>query len=77
MKFQAFHVNPGEKLKKKDVNNNTSNFMSVFPNDDDVKEYQVFYHFHKTKVKTDRFIKVYYQNIKIEFGVYFSKQKAF
>ena len=32
MKFQAFHVNPGEKLKKKDVNNNLSNFMSVFPN---------------------------------------------
>ena len=31
MKFQAFHVNPGEKLKKKDVNNNLSNFMSVFP----------------------------------------------
>ena len=35
MKFQAFHVNPGEKLKKKDVNNDLSNFMSVFPNDDD------------------------------------------
>ena len=32
MKFQAFHVNPGEKLKKKVVNNNLSNFMSVFPN---------------------------------------------
>ena len=32
MKFQAFHVNPGEKLKKKDVNNDLSNFMSVFPN---------------------------------------------
>ena len=50
-----------------------------YAHDDDVKEkeYQVFYHFHKTKVKTDRFIKVYYQNIKIEFGVYFSKQKAF
>ena len=32
MKFQAFHVNPGEKLKKKDVNNDHSNFMSVFPN---------------------------------------------
>ena len=31
MKFQAFHVNPGEKLKEKDVNNNLSNFMSVFP----------------------------------------------
>ena len=31
MKFQAFHVNPGEKLKKKDVNNDLSNFMSVFP----------------------------------------------
>ena len=31
MKFQAFHVNPGEKLKKKDVNNNLSHFMSVFP----------------------------------------------
>ena len=34
MKFQAFHVNPGEKLKKKDVNNDLSNFMSVFPNMD-------------------------------------------
>ena len=32
MKFQAFHVNPGEKLKEKDVNNDLSNFMSVFPN---------------------------------------------
>ena len=32
MKFQAFHVNPGEKLKKKDFNNDLSNFMSVFPN---------------------------------------------
>ena len=32
MKFQAFHVNPGEKLKKKDVNNDLSHFMSVFPN---------------------------------------------
>ena len=31
MKFQAFDVNPGEKLKKKDVNNDLSNFMSVFP----------------------------------------------
>ena len=31
MKFQAFHVNPGEKLKGKDVNNDLSNFMSVFP----------------------------------------------
>ena len=31
MKFQAFHVNPGEKLKKIDVNNDLSNFMSVFP----------------------------------------------
>ena len=31
MKFRAFHVNPGEKLKKKDVNNDFSNFMSVFP----------------------------------------------
>ena len=31
MKFQAFHVNPGEKLKKKYVNNDLSHFMSVFP----------------------------------------------
>ena len=31
MKFQAFHVNSGEKLKKKDVDNDLSNFMSVFP----------------------------------------------
>ena len=31
MKFQAFYMNPGEKLKKKYVNNNLSNFMSVFP----------------------------------------------
>ena len=31
MKFQAFHVNPGEKLKEEDVNNDLSNFMSVFP----------------------------------------------
>ena len=31
MKFQAFHMNPGEKLKKKDVDNDLSNFMSVFP----------------------------------------------
>ena len=34
MKFQTFHVNPDEKLKKKDVNNDLSNFMSVFPNQD-------------------------------------------
>ena len=33
MKFQVFHVNPGEKLKKKDVNNDLSHFMSVFPTD--------------------------------------------
>ena len=33
MKFQAFHVNPGEKLKKKDVDNDLSNFKSVFPTD--------------------------------------------
>ena len=32
MNFQVFHVNPGKKLKKKDVNNNLSHFMSVFPN---------------------------------------------
>ena len=32
MKFQAFHENPGEKLKKKLVNNDLSSFMSVFPN---------------------------------------------
>ena len=32
MRFQALHVNPGEKLKKKDVNNDLSNFRSVFPN---------------------------------------------
>ena len=31
MKFRAFHMNPGEKLKKKDVDNDLSNFMSVFP----------------------------------------------
>ena len=31
MNFQVFHVNPGKKLKKKDVNNDLSNFMSVFP----------------------------------------------
>ena len=31
MKFQAVHVNPGEKLKKKYVTNDLSNFMSVFP----------------------------------------------
>ena len=31
MNFQVFHVNPGKKLKKKDVNNNLSHFMSVFP----------------------------------------------
>ena len=35
MKFQAFHVNPGEKLKKKDVDNDLSNFMSVFPIQED------------------------------------------
>ena len=34
MKFQVFHVNPGEKLKKKDVNNDLSHFMSVFPSPD-------------------------------------------
>ena len=39
MKFQAFHVNPGEKLKKKDVNNDLSNFMSVFPNGRNVEFY--------------------------------------
>ena len=33
MNFQVFHVNPGKKLKKKDVNNNLSHFMSVFPNE--------------------------------------------
>ena len=33
MNFQVFHVNPGKKLKKKDVNNDLSHFMSVFPND--------------------------------------------
>ena len=32
MKFQAFYMNSGEKLKKKDVNNDLSNFMTVFPN---------------------------------------------
>ena len=32
MNFQVFHVNPGKKLKKKDVNNDLSHFMSVFPN---------------------------------------------
>ena len=31
MNFQVFHVNPGKKLKKKDVNNNFSHFMLVFP----------------------------------------------
>ena len=31
MIFQVFHVNPGKKLKKKDVNNDLSHFMSVFP----------------------------------------------
>ena len=31
MNFQVFHVNPGKKLKKKDVNNNLSHFMTVFP----------------------------------------------
>ena len=37
MKFQAFNVNPGEKLKKKDVNNDLSHFMSVFPTHQDVE----------------------------------------
>ena len=37
MIFQTFHVNPGEKLKKKDVNNDLSNFMSVFPTDYSLK----------------------------------------
>ena len=37
MNFQVFHVNPGKKLKKNDVNNNLSHFMSVFPTDDDGK----------------------------------------
>ena len=31
MNFQVFHVNPGKKLKKKDVNNDLSHFMPVFP----------------------------------------------
>ena len=31
MNFQVFHVNPGKKLKKKDVNNDLSHFMTVFP----------------------------------------------
>ena len=31
MKFQVFHVNPGKKLKRKDVTNDLSHFMSVFP----------------------------------------------
>ena len=39
MKFQAFHVNPGEKLKKKDVNNDLSNFMSVFPSEYRMNEF--------------------------------------
>ena len=43
MKFQAFHVNPGEKLKKKDVNNDLSHFMSVFPN---------VHHMHLTNLRT-------------------------
>ena len=42
MKFQAFHVNPGEKLKKKDVNNNLSHFMSVFPTVGEVANTKVF-----------------------------------
>ena len=32
MNFQVFHMNPGKKLKKKDVNNDLSHFMPVFPN---------------------------------------------
>ena len=44
MKFQAFHVNPGEKLKKKDVNNDLSNFMSVFPT-----KYIVYMYLHKSR----------------------------
>ena len=31
MKFQVFHVNPREKLKKKDDNNNLSHFFINFP----------------------------------------------
>ena len=31
MNFQVFHMNPGKKLKEKDVNNDLSHFMSVFP----------------------------------------------
>ena len=37
MNFQVFHVNPGKKLKKKDLNNNLSHFMSVFPNTHAIK----------------------------------------
>ena len=43
MKFQAFHVNPGEKLKKKDVNNDLSNFMSVFPTVEYSSRLAIFY----------------------------------
>ena len=32
MKFQVFHVNPREKLKKKDDNNDLSHFFIIFPN---------------------------------------------
>ena len=31
MKFQVFHVNPREKLKKKDDNNDLSHFFIIFP----------------------------------------------
>ena len=32
MKFQVFHVNPGEKLMKKDDNNKLSHSLINFPN---------------------------------------------
>ena len=56
MKFQAFHVNPGEKLKKKDVNNDLSNFMSVFPTLEGVAIWQPKFclHTHHLNTTTER-----------------------
>ena len=54
MNFQVFHVNWGKKLKKKDVNNDLSHFMSVFPND----EITIYFDQNKT-IKSKSITSVY------------------
>ena len=51
MNFQVFHVNPGKKQKKKDVNNDLSHFMLVFPNGNSIT--YIFFHFFSNSTKPD------------------------